>query len=241
MVDDSSFKIPEAQFKIAIVSSLPPSWDSFTQPYISIYKGDHIDPKIQATSQELIGILKEEYVRHLRRSGKLEKQETVHQANAPKTSLANHLTDAEKCGHCGMRNHKTQDCCFLGQSECGICDRFGHKTKDCYSKKAKELKRKREDKGDGKGKKSRRKGGNYSKTPESERRHIAMVVLRENLTLEKASIRFGMSRQTINRWVHLFYDEIEQTKENNSLNLSKKKSITVLSFNILGRKIVSIF
>ena len=61
------------------------------------------------------------------------------------------------------------------------------------------------------GKKSRRTGGNYSKTSESERRHIAMVVLRENLTLDKAVIRFGHSRQTINRWVHLYYDEIEQT------------------------------
>jgi hypothetical protein len=63
LVDDDNFKIPEVQFKIAIVSSLPPSWDNFTRPYISIRKGDSSDPKLMATSQELIGVLKEEYVR----------------------------------------------------------------------------------------------------------------------------------------------------------------------------------
>ena len=86
LVDDINFRIPEVQFKIAIMSSLPTSWDSFTRPYISIQKGDNSDPKVHATSQELIGVLKEEYVRQLRRSGKLEKQETVHQAHAPKSS-----------------------------------------------------------------------------------------------------------------------------------------------------------
>ena len=46
LVNDESFKIPEVQFKIAIISSLPPSWDNFTQPYISIRKGDSGDPKL---------------------------------------------------------------------------------------------------------------------------------------------------------------------------------------------------
>ena len=63
LVDDDNFKIPEVQFKIAIVSSLPTSWDNFTQSYISIGKGDSSDPKLKVTSQELIGVLKEEYVR----------------------------------------------------------------------------------------------------------------------------------------------------------------------------------
>ena len=60
LVDDSNFKIPEVQFKIAIISSLPPSWDNFIWPYISIQKGNNADPEIHATSQELIGVLKEE-------------------------------------------------------------------------------------------------------------------------------------------------------------------------------------
>ena len=32
MADDDRFKIPEDQFKIAIISSLLPSWDSFMRP-----------------------------------------------------------------------------------------------------------------------------------------------------------------------------------------------------------------
>src|SRR6266567_5157870 len=91
LVDDDNFKIPEVQFKIAIISSLLPSWDNFTRPYISIQKGDNSDPKIHATSQELIGVLKEENVRRLRRSGQLEKQETVHQTHAPKPPLSSRI------------------------------------------------------------------------------------------------------------------------------------------------------
>ena len=156
LVDDDNFKIPEVQFKIAIVSSLPPSWDSFTQSYISIRKGDNTDPKLMATSQELIGILKEEYVRRQRRTGRPQKDEATHQASTSKPSLLGRMTNAERCGHCGLRNHETKDCRFLGQSKCGICERFGHSTEECYSKKAKNLKRKNE-KGDRKGKKKKKK------------------------------------------------------------------------------------
>jgi hypothetical protein len=155
LVDDGNFKIPEVQFKIAIVSSLPPSWDNFTRPYTSIRKGDSSDPKLMATSQELIGVLKEEYVRRQRRAGKTQGNESVHQAST-KPALANRIKDAERCGHCGMRNHETKECRFLGQSKCGICNRFGHLTDDCYSKKAKDLKRKGE-KGEKKGKKKKQK------------------------------------------------------------------------------------
>ena len=63
LVDDDNFKIPEVQFKIAIVSSLPPSWDNFTRPYISTHKGDSNDPRLRVTSQELIGVIMEEYTR----------------------------------------------------------------------------------------------------------------------------------------------------------------------------------
>jgi hypothetical protein len=157
LVDDSNFKIPEIQFKIAIISSLPPSWDSFMRPYISMQKGDNVDPKTHATSQELIGVIKEENVQRLRCAGKFEKQETVHQTCAPshKPSLASRI-DAEHCGQCSMRNHKTTDCRFLGQNKCGICDRFGHMTKNCFSKKAKELKCKQEANADRSGNKKKR-------------------------------------------------------------------------------------
>jgi hypothetical protein len=156
LVDDENFKIQEVQFKIAIVSSLPPSWDNFTRPYISIRKGDSTDLKLMATSQELIGVLKEEYVRRQRRAGKAQKDELTHQATTTKPSLLGRMNDNARCGHCGLRNHETKNCKFLGQPKCGICDRFGHKTEECYSRKAKDLKRKRE-KSDRKGKKKKRK------------------------------------------------------------------------------------
>jgi hypothetical protein len=160
LVDDPDFKIPETQFKIVIVSSLPISWDNFTRPYISsINKEDGAPITKNITSQEIIGVIKEEYARRQRRAGK---DDSTHQTVSGKPSLLGRMntgTNTERCGHCGYRNHKTTECKFLGQSKCGICDRFGHQSEDCYSRKAKELKRKREkgdDKGKGKGKRERK-------------------------------------------------------------------------------------
>ena len=66
-MDDINFKIPEMQFKMTITSSLPDSWDPFTRPYINLLdKGDNVDPKLKVSSQELIGIIKEEYVHRQR-------------------------------------------------------------------------------------------------------------------------------------------------------------------------------
>ena len=162
LVDDDNFKIPEVQFKIAIVSSLPPSWDNFTRPYISTHKGDSNDPRLRVTSEELIGVIMEEYTRRQQRAGKISREETVHQlatTSGGKPSLLGRLnTNADPCGICGLNNHATNNCKWKGQDKCGICFRFGHSTEDCYSRKAKALKRKREnDKGKGKGKKKRKK------------------------------------------------------------------------------------
>ena len=45
LVDDPNFRIPEVQFKIAIISSLPTSWDNFIGQYLSTRKDDPNDPK----------------------------------------------------------------------------------------------------------------------------------------------------------------------------------------------------
>ena len=60
MVQDNTFKLLEMLFKIAIITSLPVSWDNFTRAYISIEKEDSTVPRHHATSQEIIGTLKEE-------------------------------------------------------------------------------------------------------------------------------------------------------------------------------------
>jgi len=55
--------------------------------YISIRKGDSSDPKLMVTSQELIGVLKEEYMQQQRRTEKFLKDEGIHQAITGKPSL----------------------------------------------------------------------------------------------------------------------------------------------------------
>ena len=51
-------------FKQQIVASLPQSWDQFTSPYVRKYKDDdqaNIDLKQRIDSQQLIGIIGQEY------------------------------------------------------------------------------------------------------------------------------------------------------------------------------------
>ena len=62
-MDDDDFKISDVLFKVIISSSLPLSWDTFTESYIGGRKGmTEIDPKKLMGSQQFIGILKEEYL-----------------------------------------------------------------------------------------------------------------------------------------------------------------------------------
>jgi hypothetical protein len=56
-----------------------------------------------------------------------------------------------------------------------------------------------------------RKGGNHKGRTESFRKEIASTVIRENLTLAAATIRFDVPRQSISKWVLRYYDDIEQT------------------------------
>ena len=115
------------------------------QTYTSTtHKGAQTDTKLAVTSQELIGVLIEEYVQRQRRAGKPLKKETIHQSISGKPSLLGRMTTntAVKCDNCGLRNHETKNCKWLHEPKCGICDRFGHTTEDCYSRKAENLKRK---------------------------------------------------------------------------------------------------
>ena len=95
-------------------------------------------------------------MRRLRHSRKLEKQEMVHQTHAPKPSLSSRLED--RCGQCSLRNHKTNDCWFLGQTKYGNCGWFSHKTDDCCTKKVRNNKRKGEMKAGGSAGKKKRFG-----------------------------------------------------------------------------------
>ena len=68
------------------------------------------------------------------------------------------------------------------------------------------------------GRKNRKGGGRPSGATESTKKQIATIVLKEKLTLDNAAARFGVSRQTINRWVHQYYTDIEQTNVLDTMN-----------------------
>jgi len=53
VLDDTDFCISNIQFKMIIASSLPPSWDTFTEPYVGRRIGaTKNDPKKLTSSQE---------------------------------------------------------------------------------------------------------------------------------------------------------------------------------------------
>ena len=65
MFGDKDFLITNHFLKVVLISLLLPSWDTFTDPYLGGWKGVvETDPKKLMLSQELISILKEEYLRH---------------------------------------------------------------------------------------------------------------------------------------------------------------------------------
>ena len=104
-MNEENFKISDVLFKIIISSSLPLSWDTFTEPYVGGRKGVmETNPKKLMGSQQFIGILKEEYLqRQLRTNG----VETINQMYNLKASLQNRLTLKPKtnsdmhCKQCG--------------------------------------------------------------------------------------------------------------------------------------------
>ena len=114
-MNEEDFKISDVLFKIIISSSLPLSWDTFTEVYVGGRKGiTETDPKKLMKSQQFIGILKEEYLQRQLRS---EKGEMVNQAFILKRSLKNRITskpgtsfEKEVCHQCGKDNHSTLEC-----------------------------------------------------------------------------------------------------------------------------------
>ena len=57
------FMIINVVFEALITTSLPRSWDTFTQSYLKINKLEETVKRKLMSSQEYIGILKEEYIR----------------------------------------------------------------------------------------------------------------------------------------------------------------------------------
>ena len=108
-INEENFKISDILFKIIISSSLPLSWDTFTEPYVGGHKGlTETDPKKLMGSQQFLDILKEEYVQRQLRNNKEDSSIKLITRN-----------DLYKIVHhqnliCGRNNHDTSDCIHLG-------------------------------------------------------------------------------------------------------------------------------
>jgi len=129
MMNDADFHISDNQFKTIIALSLPESWDAFTEPYIGRRIGViETDPKKQTSSQEFIGILKEEYIKRKNRNGTSTTHTLFANTNRAKPSLKSHFRSPDKpkqqkttgkyCQNCKQATHDTPDCKWLGQPKC---------------------------------------------------------------------------------------------------------------------------
>jgi hypothetical protein len=135
--------IPVRQFKIIITSSLPKSWDGFTEAYVGgQVEVEDTDPKKLLNIQQFIGILKEEYTRC---QSQAQKAESVDQVNFLKQSHTKRLNTPDKrsqnqnlkCKQCSMKNHATKDCFHLEKLKCdeSWCGYFRHNSNDCGKKR----------------------------------------------------------------------------------------------------------
>ena len=110
-------------------------------------------------SQQIIGIIKEEYLRRQTRkrvtASKAAQSETnqviICKPKRKRATLASHISskkpqqaDAQardaaniSCKLCKRNNHKTEDCCYLGQPKCDTCGQFGHHKSECRSTNSK--------------------------------------------------------------------------------------------------------
>jgi gag-polypeptide of LTR copia-type len=181
LMDDDDFKISDIFFKVILSSSLPESWDTFMEPYVGVRKGvDKNDPKKTVSSQEFIGILKEEYIRRQGRSGKT-LEESTSQANAPCRNLAQRLSGDLYCTHCHLHNHTVANCGNIGKEPCNICHRYGHNEATCRLKKRK---KESKDTGDKKKKKKvKMNETNEGDDDDDDDEHIVLLSEEDNMKL----------------------------------------------------------
>ena len=161
VLDNEDFRITDIQFKTIIASSLPPSWDAFTEPYVGRRQGTiETDPKKLTSSQEFIGIIKEEYGRRKTRKNSTTTPKptssSTYYANprppySQPSSQSGNRTLAERidsttpatvvsgafCRNCRQNNHTTDNCRWLGQPKCNKCGWFGHIGSKCFRNKQK--------------------------------------------------------------------------------------------------------
>jgi len=145
---DDNYRVSEFLFKCIIASSLPESWDQFTDQYVA-GQLDLIDtdPRKHIDMQQFIGIIKQEYER--RQSCKPAVSKLPEQAllslrrNTSRLPLAscisgnansqNRTSSSQMCCRiCNHDNHATSKCLYKGKPKCTLCGNFGHSNSDCW-------------------------------------------------------------------------------------------------------------
>ena len=211
LLGDQDFQISDLFFKIIISSSLPLAWDAFTEPYVSGRKGDATrDPKRTMTSQQFIGILKEEYERRTARAQGADNNpaQTTNQAVQTRGNLASRIGGRPQnapgpsqgqpanpntstgmlCRQCGLTNHVTENCRYLGARssiQCDNCQKFRHYADKCWAREDKSKKRKRGGNSGGSGKS--KGGGGGKKKAKAERANAATE--ESNVTIATANTK----------------------------------------------------
>jgi hypothetical protein len=126
ILDDTDFCITDTQFKTIITSSLPASWDTFMEPYVGRYVSiAEQDPKKLSSSQEFIGILKEEYTKwkdHVNDAQQSYYNNLTNNTNTnKKRPQGQRKATGMMCRNCNHENHITDNCKWLGQLKCDKC------------------------------------------------------------------------------------------------------------------------
>jgi len=122
---DMNYCVSEFLFKRIIASSLPESWDQYTDQFVA-GQLDFVntDPKKNIDNQQFIGILKQEYEQHQsHKSGAIKSSEQAlfaHGRDSAKPPLASQITS----------NTYNQNC-TLPPTHCRICRLTNHYTCDC--------------------------------------------------------------------------------------------------------------
>jgi len=125
LMADDDFKVSDNQFKVLISSSLPSSWDTFTEGYVGRQRDvPETDPRKLMSSQQFIGVLKEEATR--RDARRAESSHLITSASDPGSSKQKY------CVICKHNNYNTSECRNKDKKPCGICKKLGHKDDDCW-------------------------------------------------------------------------------------------------------------
>ena len=195
LLSAKDFIILNLFFKIIISSSLPPSWNAYTQAYIAKTRHHATkDPFRNISSQEFIGIIvaKAERCLGLQRGTNL-----VYSAKAKnnkgKGSLFQCITTKFKdskmnddskesqdkkpkkpyCKRCKNKGHVAKDCDKWDEEPCSHCGRFNHESNDCWHKD-----KPKQEKAKGKEKENPRKRPRNEETnaADSDSQHSAVTI-----------------------------------------------------------------